>query len=167
MNANARTMTVDEAKIRSQIHSFSVFADQGAFDYLGRVFAPQLTVDYSDLFGTEVQRIERRVLLQQWAGFLPGFDATLHELSNLVVTVTGDKAVARAEFIARHWLGETGFWSVSGDYEFGLIKAEHHWQISSIRLIRKAEQGSRDILATAPQHARQNWLEREARKVTG
>lgn len=39
MKVNANTMTLDEAKIRSNINAFSVLADQAAFNYLGRLLA--------------------------------------------------------------------------------------------------------------------------------
>lgn len=166
MNVNAQTMSLDEAKIRSNINSFSALADQGAFEYLGRLFAPVLTVDYTTLFGGEAQQVKRQDLMQQWAGLLPGFDATFHDLSNLNVSIDGDKASATVDFIASHWLGEEGFWAVSGEYEFGLQRAGDNWQITSVKLNRKAEQGSRDVLAEAPKHAAQNLKAREALKVT-
>ena len=100
MSVNAQTMTLDEAKIRSNINSFSALADQGAFEYLGRLFASELTVDYTTLFGGEAQQVKRQDLMQQWAGFLPGFDATFHDLSNLNVFINGDKANATVDFTA-------------------------------------------------------------------
>ncbi|MHA2714873.1 nuclear transport factor 2 family protein [Vibrio owensii] len=166
MNVNAQTMSLDEAKIRSNINSFSALADQGAFEYLGRLFAPELMVDYTSLFGGEAQQAKRQDLMQQWAGFLPGFDATFHDLSNLNVSIDGDKASATVDFTASHWFGEEGFWAVSGEYEFGLQRAGDNWQIISVTLNRKAEQGSRDVLAEAPKHAAQNLKAREALKVT-
>ncbi|WP_342344093.1 nuclear transport factor 2 family protein [Vibrio owensii] len=93
MNVNAQTMSLDEAKIRSNINSFSALADQGAFEYLGRLFAPVLTVDYTTLFGGEAQQVKRQDLMQQWAGFLPGFDATFHDLSNLNVSIVAIRRV--------------------------------------------------------------------------
>lgn len=104
--------------------------------------------------------------MQQWVGFLPGFDATFHDLSNLNVSINGDKASATVDFIASHWIGEEGFWAVSGEYEFGLQRAGDNWQITSVKLNRKAEQGSRDVLAETPKHAAQNLKAREALKVT-
>ncbi|AIW20679.1 nuclear transport factor 2 family protein [Vibrio coralliilyticus] len=166
MSVNAQTMTLDEAKIRSNINSFSALADQGAFEYLGRLLAPELTVDYTTLFGGEAQQVKRQDLMQQWAGFLPGFDATFHDLSNLNVFINGDKANATVDFTASHWSGEEGFWAVSGGYEFGLQRAGDNWQITSVKLNRKAEQGSRDVLAEAPKYAAQNLKTREALKVT-
>ncbi|WP_050645356.1 nuclear transport factor 2 family protein [Vibrio coralliirubri] len=165
MNVNAQTMTLNEAKIRSNINSFSALADQGAFEYLGRLLAPELTVDYTTLFGNEPQQVKREDLMQQWAGFLPGFDATFHNLSNLNVTINDDIANATVDFTAYHWLDEQGFWAVSGEYEFGLQRAGDSWQIISVKLNREAEQGSRTVLAEAPKHAVQNLKAREALKV--
>ncbi|EKM33267.1 hypothetical protein VCHENC02_1256 [Vibrio harveyi] len=70
------------------------------------------------------------------------------------------------DFTASHWLGIEGFWAVSGEHEFGLQRAGDNWQITSVKLNRKAEQGHRDVLAKAPKHAAQNLKAREALKVT-
>ena len=165
MTASAKNISLDEAQIRSNINSFSALADQGAFTYLGRLLAPELTVDYTTLFGGKAEQVKRQELMKQWAQFLPGFDATFHELTNLNVSIAGDKANATVDFIARHWLGETGFWAVSGKYEFGLQRANDNWQITSVKLNKEAEQGSRDVLAQAPKYAAQNLKAREARKI--
>ncbi|ELA6588970.1 nuclear transport factor 2 family protein [Vibrio alginolyticus] len=165
MNVNAQTISLDEAKIRSNINSFSALADQGAFEYLGRLFAPELTVDYTTLFGGEAQQVKRQSLMQQWAAFLSGFDVTFHDLSNVNVFIDNDKASATVEFTASHWLGGEGFWAVSGEYEFGFQREGDTWQITSVKLNRKAEQGSRDVLAEVPKHALKNLKVREANKV--
>ena len=52
-------MTRDEAQVHSNLNSFSALADQGAYEYLGRLLAPQLTVDYTTLFGGEAQQVSR------------------------------------------------------------------------------------------------------------
>lgn len=160
----ANAQTLDEAKIRSSINGFSTFADQGAYEYLGRVFAPEITLDYTSLFGGEVAKVKREALLEQWAGFLPGFDATFHDLSNIKVRIEDDRATATADITASHYLGD-GFWAVSGRYEFALIKSDSDWQISALKIIAKSEQGSRDILAEAPKFAKDNQEKRQARLV--
>ncbi|GAM59816.1 hypothetical protein JCM19232_149 [Vibrio ishigakensis] len=164
VSASISAQTLDEAKVRSAINGFSTFADQGAYEYLGRVFAPELTVDYTSLFDGEVTKVKREDLLKQWAGFLPGFDATFHDLSNVQVTVSGDKATATADITASHYLGE-GFWAVSGSYDFALVKSDENWQISAIKINATSEEGSRDILAEAPKFAEANLEQRQARLV--
>ncbi|GAL15338.1 hypothetical protein JCM19233_6356 [Vibrio astriarenae] len=42
LSIQAKVMTQDEAKVRSNIQGFSALADQGAFEYLGRLFASKL-----------------------------------------------------------------------------------------------------------------------------
>ena len=166
MTANSATLTKDEAQIRSNIGGFAALADQGAFEYLGRLFAPELSVDYTSLFGGEPQTVSRKELMQQWAGFLPGFDATFHELGTMNVEIDQREAKATVDFTASHWLGEEGFWAISGQYEFSLVKAGDNWQINSVTLNAKGEEGSRDVLAEAHKHAKENFNARESAKVS-
>ncbi|WP_245907199.1 nuclear transport factor 2 family protein [Photobacterium sanctipauli] len=164
MTVNAQTLTRDEAQIRSALNSFSAMADQGAYEYLGRLFSPELTVDYTSLFGGEPQKVSRQDLMKQWAGFLPGFDTTYHELSNMQVVVNGSSVSAKVDITASHWLGDDGFWAVTGEYAFLMAKVEGHWHITSVTLKANSEDGSRDILAQAPRFAEQKLKAKEARK---
>lgn len=162
MTVSAKDLTRDEAQIRSTLNSYAALADQGAYQHLGRLFAPDLVVDYTSLWGGEAQSVKREALMKQWAGFLPGFDTTYHELSNLLVKVNGETAEASVDFKASHWLGKSGFWQVSGTYEFTLVSARDNWEITSVKLINPSENGSRDILGEAPKYAQKNLAEREA-----
>lgn len=164
MNLHAQTqpLSKDEAIIRSNIQSFSAMADQGAFEYLGRLFAPQVTVDYTSLFGGEAAPVDRTDLMKQWAAFLPGFDATYHDLSNLRANIDGDSASVLVNITASHWLGDDGFWSVSGNYEFTLQKSGESWLITAVTLTSQSESGSRDILGEAPSKAEENQLSRQS-----
>lgn len=137
-------------------------ADQGAYEYLGRLLAPKLVVDYTSLFGGEPSTVSNADLMKQWAGFLPGFDTTYHELSDLEVKVDGDSATATVDFTASHWLGKEEFWSVSGEYTFNLIRSADNWVITSIKVDAKVEEGRRDVLAIAPKYSEQNLAERNS-----
>ncbi|GAM73989.1 hypothetical protein JCM19241_5185 [Vibrio ishigakensis] len=61
VSASISAQTLDEAKVRSAVNGFSTFADQGAYEYLGRLFAPELTVDYTSLFGGETANVKRKI----------------------------------------------------------------------------------------------------------
>jgi len=171
MSVNAKQpMTREEAQLRSNVNSFAVMADQGAYEYLGRLFAADVLVDYTSLFGGEPQTTKREDLMSQWAGFLPGFDTTFHDLSNMKVKIKGDIATATADFTASHWLEsqsleEKGFWSVSGIYNFVFKRVNDNWQITSIKVVGTGEAGSRDVLAEAPKNAVKNFKARESLKV--
>ena len=47
-----------------------------------------------------------------------------------------------------------GFWQVSGIYHFTFRKIEGKWLITSVTLEKREEAGSRDILAIAPENAK-------------
>ena len=151
-HAASAPLSQDEAQVRSTIYSFSALADQSAFEYLGTLFATEVSLDYTELFGGEVQTISNQTLMQQWAGFLPGFDTTFHELSNMQVSLEqGDTdlncAQVTVDFTASHWLDDSGFWAISGVYQFTLIKEGGNWAISHVKLFAKEETGSREVLA--------------------
>lgn len=165
MAGQASTITKDEAIIRSNLYSFSALADQGAFEYLGRLFAPKLTVDYSALFGGAPESVARETLMKNWANFLPGFDTTFHEAGQIRLSINGDQADAAMDFTASHWLGEQGFWQVAGTYQFTLEKAADNWEITSVKLTNPTEMGSREILGQAPLKAAENLKQRHHNKV--
>lgn len=165
MTVNANTISQDQAQISSTIQSYATMADQGAFEYLGRVFAPEIVVDYTSLFGGEPQKTTREALMQQWSNFLPGFDTTYHQLSNFDIKVNGDKALASVDFEASHWIGKDGFWQIAGQYDFNLKRAPHSWVITSVKVIAGNESGSRDVLAEAPKHAVENLKARNKLKI--
>ncbi len=166
MTVQAQTLTRDEAQIRSNLTSFSTLADQDAYEYLGRLFAPSVRVDYTSLFGGEPEKVDRAELMKRWAGFLPGFDTTYHELSNLQVSLQEQDAAATVDFTASHWLGTDGFWAVSGRYDFVLIKRDGNWLITSVKVTGTGEQGSRDLLEKVGAFAEENLEARNARKVS-
>lgn len=163
---SAQAMTLDEAKVKRTVYGFSALADHGAFEYLGAVMAPQVSVDYTSLFGGQAELLKRETLMNRWSEFLPGFDITFHELSDMKVMISGNNATVNVNFTASHWLGDTGFWQISGRYEFVVIKSADLWLISSIKTIADSEQGSRDILSGVAQHANKNLAATKARLVS-
>lgn len=166
VTAQAKALTQDEAKVRSAINSFAVMADQNAYQHLGRLFAPEVTVDYTSLWGGEPTKTTNVDLMKQWAAFLPGFDTTYHELSNLELQLDGDNALATVDFTASHWLGDTGFWSIFGSYEFMFNRANTGWVINSVKLNYKGETGTRDVLSKAPKFAKENLAQRDSKLIT-
>ena len=103
--------------------------------------------------------------MAQWANFLPGFDATFRDLSNMKIDTKDDSTKATVDFTASHWLGEDGFWSVSGVYAFTLKRTDTNWQITSIKLNRGGERGDRAVLNEAPKAAQANLKARKAKLV--
>ena len=136
-----------------------------------------MSVDYTSLFGGQVKQTPREVLMQRWESFLPGFDTTYHELRDLKVELTEHGATVNVDFTASHWLGDEGFWEISGEYEFTLeiasptdtadstLNAPNQWQITGVKAIGKRESGSRDVLGEVAKFAEQNHLQRQAQRL--
>lgn len=53
MPVSAQTISRDNAEVSSVVNSFATLADQGAFEYLGRLFTPAVMLDYTSLFAGE------------------------------------------------------------------------------------------------------------------
>lgn len=150
MATQAYELTKDEAKIALTVQSMGTLADRNQYDELEKIFTPSVVVDYTSAFGGEVSTIQRSVLMANWAALLPGFDVTYHDLNNIkVVGKEGNKAKATADIVASHYIGDEGYWQISGSYSYELEKTGNAWQISSLTLHAGKEQGSREVLGLA------------------
>lgn len=145
----------DEHAIKTIVESVGVLADLGLFSALEKRYADDVTVDYTSLTGGEVEQKSARELMTQWASILPGFDLTRHALSNIVVTVDGDRAEATADVVADHYVGDL-FWQVTGDYHYVLQKTDGDWRIVSHTFYLRGEQGTRDVFGPAGENAARN-----------
>lgn len=145
----------DEASIKTIIESVGTLADSGNFESLEGLYAEEVEVDYTSLTEGEIELKSAQKLMTEWASVLPGFDLTRHELSNIKVNVEGDKATARADVTADHYLDDM-FWQVKGDYLYKLEKIDGAWRITSHKFNSKEETGTRDVFAPAIEKAGSN-----------
>ncbi|MBE9137438.1 nuclear transport factor 2 family protein [Nodosilinea sp. LEGE 07088] len=140
--------TIDEAAIATMVHSVANLADQGDFETLESLFASEIQVDYTSLFGGAIQTQTPEGLMTAWASVLPGFDQTYHAISNIQVDVKGDRAIATADVTASHYLGDD-YWQVSGQYEYQLVRQPNHWKVETMTFKLSDEQGDRALLEQA------------------
>ena len=146
--------SANTAMIKTTIEAMAVLADQNRYAVLEEVFADQVTVDYTSLFGGAAESIAGKKLMTQWASFLPGFEVTRHNLSNIKVNAGNTFAVASADIRAEHYV-EGLFWEIKGTYDYELIKDNGIWKIASLTLNFTKETGTRDVLALAGKRASQ------------
>ncbi len=106
------------------------------------------------MFGGTAAPIGVKKLMTQWASFLPGFEVTRHNLSNIMVTAGETSAIASADIRAEHYV-EGLFWEITGTYDYKLIKDNGTWKIAGLTLNFKKETGTRDVLALAGKRASQ------------
>ncbi len=144
----ADTESMEVAAIETIVESVAVLADSGNFEALEQLFADEIQVDYTSLAGGEPELKSPQALMTEWAGVLPGFDRTRHDISNIVVSVTGARAVATADVIADHYVADL-FWQVAGDYRYEFVDTGDGWRITSATFNLQDEKGTRDVFGPA------------------
>ncbi|WP_367117758.1 nuclear transport factor 2 family protein [Mesorhizobium sp.] len=65
-------------------------ADLREWNRVRSYFAARVTTDYTSLFGGEAATSDRDALIAQWQDLLPGFDATQHLITNIIVEGAGN-----------------------------------------------------------------------------
>jgi len=142
------TMATDRAAIETRVEAVALLVDLQAFEPLEALFAKEVVLDYTSLFGGEVETLPATELMARWAGLLPGFDRTRHAIGKVTVEIDGDQANAGADVIGTHWLdGEV--WQVSGRYAYRLTRIEGEWRITAMTLLATGEAGDRGLIEKA------------------
>ncbi|TJU86776.1 MAG: nuclear transport factor 2 family protein [Mesorhizobium sp.] len=142
MQSTAALTSEDKAAIAEAVAGIGLYADLREWDRVKSYFTTRVTTDYTSLFGGEV------ALIAQWQGLLPGFDATQHLITNIVVEGAGNDAVARSHVRGSHWIGAR-FWMVGASYLHRLVRTPEGWRVSAISIHRLYEEGDRAVLAAA------------------
>ena len=148
----AAPSSADEAAIAVIINSVATFADQGNFDSIAVFYADEIQVDYTSLWGGDVQTHTPASLMTAWASVLPGFDQTYHNISNVQVELADNRATATADVVADHYL-EADFWQVSAQYEYRFIKQADQWKITHMIFNLGDETGDRTLIDRALENA--------------
>lgn len=145
----------DIARIKTIVESIAVLADDGGFESLEKLYADEIVVDYTSLAGGEAEVKSPQALMMDWAGLLPGFDRTRHDVTNIEVQIAGRRAVATADVVADHFVGGL-YWRVEGGYRYELVETEDAWRISSATFLLRNEEGTRDVFGQAVENAARN-----------
>lgn len=155
--------TAEEAAIATLVNSVATLADQGNFETLEALYADSVQVDYTSLFGGDIQTHTPASLMTAWASLLPGFDQTYHAISNIQVDVESDRATATADVTASHYLGNN-YWQVSGQYDYQFVRQPNGWKVEAMTFKLGDEQGDRALLEQAAAEAAENpssYLQRQ------
>ncbi|MFD4138596.1 MULTISPECIES: nuclear transport factor 2 family protein [unclassified Streptomyces] len=112
------------------------------------VFAEKVLVDYTSLNGGESAEMAADDLIEAWRALLSHLTSTQHLLTNHLVRVSGDTAVAMADFLATHLLpGALGgpLWTLGGHYRFTLRRTPSGWRIDGLTMTADWADGNRQI----------------------
>ncbi|ANL26960.1 NTF2 domain-containing protein [Rhizobium phaseoli] len=143
----------DRLAIIDAITDIAAGADRHQWPRVRGAFAEKVTLDYTSLWGGEAVTLSADEVVAQWSNFLPGFDRTLHLVTNhAIVDASGDTATAEADFQATHSLGKD-LWVLSGHYRYGLVKSAEGWKITHMTMAATHETGDRDLVGKAAERA--------------
>jgi hypothetical protein len=118
--------------------------DTRDWDAVRAAFADTVTTDYTSLFGGEVETQPADDLVDGWARFVPGFDATQHLAGPVVAEHDGATAHAHCAITATHCLGEAR-WIVGGHYALQLTTSATGWRITHLTLETAFQDGDRSL----------------------
>ncbi|MGN5376584.1 nuclear transport factor 2 family protein [Streptomyces lasalocidi] len=130
------------------------YIDQREWESLGDVFSDEIMLDYTSLNGGEPGPVSRKDLVGAWSGLLGNFAATQHLLSNFLVDVQGDSAVATAMFQATHRMpNEHGapLWTLGGTYRIDLERTADGWRINGMVMTATWADGNQHLFHRAAQ----------------
>ena len=143
----------DRTAIVDVITDIAAGADRHQWERVRGAFADTVTLDYTSLWGGEPATQPADEVIAQWSGFLPGFDQTLHLVTNhAVIESGGDGAIAEADFQAAHRIG-VEMWVLMGHYRYELEKVAGDWKVSAMTMDWTHETGDRGLVAKAAERA--------------
>lgn len=152
--APALAADADLAGVKTTVAAIPMAVDLGAYALAETLFAPEVTIDYTSLWGGDANTMTPPELMAAWRGIVPGFDATWHELGPVTAAIDGDIATATAFVDGRHWIG-TELWRPIGTYDWTLTRAGDAWQVTSMTFTLTGEIGDRALAAQAMDRAAQ------------
>jgi hypothetical protein len=145
----------DRTAIIDTITDIAAGADRHQWERVRGAFAETVTLDYTSLWGGEPQRLPAGEIVAQWSGFLPGFDETLHLISNHAIAGSGEaSATAEADFQAFHRIGRE-VWSLMGHYHYELARIGGAWKVTRLTMRHSFETGDRGLVNRAAERAKQ------------
>lgn len=137
-------------EIANAVGALAVHVDARRWDDLLLLFAPEVRVDYTSLFGGEPEIVAREPLIERWRNLLPGFTHTCHVIGAPAINIQGETAQVTASVVAWHFLKEPELkgndcWLVGGCYEMSFRKLDGVWRMDGLTLARAWAEGNLDL----------------------
>ena len=140
---------MEEFLIINLINSLFVNVDKRNWEGAKALFADKALLDYTSLGATEALEKTPQEIIDGWKSTLPGFQHTLHRITNHQVQINGEEAECFCYGTAGHYLLEENeteaLWEVIGSYDFHLIRVNDVWKIDLMRLNFKWMEGNKDL----------------------
>lgn len=136
----------DRVAIGDVIACIGLHANQGEWDELEALLMPELTTDYTSLFGGSPVTEPREEFIRGVRDSMPLYDAAQHLFAtNYVRLRDPDHACARSYARVTHRVGD-GIWVIGGLYSHELTRTSDGWRASHVKFTLAFEEGDRSLL---------------------
>ena len=139
---------LDRLAVAEVVTTTVFLSELGEWRRYGENYTDTVVLDYSPSIGESEMRFERSELVAFSRAMLSVFDATQHQVTNVIVDLDGDQAVARSQMRASHRIGED-VWVRGGVYIHRLERNASGWKIWSQTRVALYEEGSRVVARRA------------------
>jgi hypothetical protein len=139
----------DRTAIIETCTKFAWCIDERRWDDFGLLFADNVTIDYTDLFGGEVRTVTPADMVRTSQMLLGNMEATQHLVASHLTEVSGNQATCRSMVQASHFLpNRTGdpLWTVGAQYHMTLQRNGEEWLLSGVRVEFCWATGNREVM---------------------
>ena len=148
----------DVAEIRGLMDRYGSTVDERDWAAFAELFDDNVSKQYTGIEpARETKTVSRADHVAGVAGVLGVFDATQHMITNVQVTLDGDRATCRAAMRAEHWLsGLLGAprYTMFGVYRNGFRRTPDGWKIDHLDIEIVREDGNHGVWDEAIRRAR-------------
>lgn len=146
----------DRAALTDLLTTFAQALD--ARDWAGyrSVFTSEIELDYSSWRPENIGRWNADEWVARAAGLFPGFTYTRHALTDITVTLDGDRATVGANLCADHAIvdgDDMVVFTLHGHYDDRCVRTPEGWLISAKRLVVHDQVGDIGVMHRARQRA--------------
>ncbi|MGD1061398.1 MAG: nuclear transport factor 2 family protein [Methanomassiliicoccales archaeon] len=140
---------VDRRRIEDVVTRLFVFTDRLDWEnLLDKCLGDDVLFDMSSLTGEAARRMPAKEIAAAWETGLRPLKAVHHQMGNLLVTMSDNRAVATCYTTATHYLpsgSRENTKTFFGCYELGMARTVRGWRIDSYRYHSKFVVGNLDL----------------------
>ncbi|WP_299553037.1 nuclear transport factor 2 family protein [Seonamhaeicola sp.] len=143
-------------RIKDTVTQLFVNTDNRNWNGVEAQFASKVILDYSSLSGNPAAALKPKDITGAWKTVLPGFTHTHHQIGNVLVDITHNKAHVFCYGTATHYLEDDNgnVRTVVGSYDFDLEKVNEDWKITTMTFNFKYQDGNSSLAQKAIEHVK-------------